>query len=424
MEETRKALLVAGLYLGDVNLALASFASELPSYVKGVDPGSLLEETSEVEALRQRAEDWLRGGIRSELDSEMLRAILERAISSGRYLSAIRCLEMLGERDAYIEGCLKQAEEALRERDFQRAAHFFVIAASLDLTEGFPLWQYKAAELHDRCIQHPEECITRMSLEKSAFEAIRYLLGSERVSQRLEGFKPEIQQKLLPWIGSERDPHAATFISDFARANEEIEDVSRHLLDEVSAKLEMISKAVRQFRGQVEGVAGGSNPMVGKIRRIAEGLVRDFEPVGDLIRDWQLVRIRRRLERLIDTERELGEALERIEKGSTLRASSQDLMELSRKVEEEGIVARVEEIQTRLLETQATMLGRKVHSQEHWQFLREIGFKYPVAPLMCCLRKLNDRWLVVPVWDSPLVALLREHLASESGGKDSQESLN
>ena len=63
----------------------------------------------------------------------------------------------------------------------------------------------------------------------------------------------------------------------------------------------------------------------------------------------------------------------------------------------------------RRLSTQVTMLGRSVHSQEHWQFLREIAFKYPVSPLMVCVRKIDDRWMVVPRWESEITGILKDH---------------
>ncbi len=413
MDELRKSFLVAGLYLGDINLALASVARELPTYVKGVDPNSLLGEEGEVERLRQVVESWLAGGEKTELDSAILERILERAIAGGRYLSAIRCLEMLGKREAYVRDYISKGEDAVGKNDFREAAEAFVIASSLDLNEGLPLFQYTGADLHRQCTLHPENCITRRPIDEALSQALTYMLGSQTVAERIAGFKPEIQAQLLPWIVLERDPLAPCFYRYFEQAHSQIEGIGDRALKELGEKLKTIVSAIKKFKSRLNGQSG-SDPVVGKIKRIADGLVRDFETVEELLRNWQFLRIERRLERVIESGHIVSESLERLRQDTSLGDVAGEFLEVARKVEEDGLVGRVQGIQNSLLETQVIMLGRKVASQEHWQFLREIAFKYPSAPLMCCLRRLNDRWLVVPIWEGPIVGLLREHLKAVS----------
>lgn len=413
MDELRKGFLVAGLYLGDINLALASVARQLPTYVKGVDPNSLVEEDQEIEAVRREVENWLSDRDRTELDEQMVERILDRAIANGRYLSAIRCLEMLGKREAYVSDYIRKGEEALQGDDFQGAARAFVIASSLDLNEGLPLFQYSGPELHQECTLHPENCITRKSLEQALPQALFYLLGSRTVSEEVESRSSEIQAQLFPWIVLERDPHAAEFYRNFEQAHAEIENVVNEKLRELGKRIKGTASAVRDFKSDL-GSLTATAPVVGKIRRIADGLASDFEAIEDLLRGWQLLRLQRRLERLIEFGHDVAEASERV-KESGFRNAARRLLDAVEGIEQEDLVGGVQEIQRNLLDAQARMLGRKVASQEHWQFLREISFKYPVAPLTCCLRHLNDQWLVVPVWESPLVDVVRDHLKVISG---------
>ncbi|MFZ1946343.1 MAG: hypothetical protein WAW06_02240, partial [bacterium] len=72
-----------------------------------------------------------------------------------------------------------------------------------------------------------------------------------------------------------------------------------------------------------------------------------------------------------------------------------------------GILETVDALEEKIVATQVTMLGRAVHSQEHWQYLRELAFKYPVSAIMCCVRRINAKWMVVPAWDSEVAAILR-----------------
>ena len=104
MEEERKNLLLAGVCLGDITLALAATADVLPTYATGLDAERLLADCGDVDAVRERIEkEFSAEPAAGTLPAEMLRTILDRAVTGGKFLSAIRCLEILGERDSNVE---------------------------------------------------------------------------------------------------------------------------------------------------------------------------------------------------------------------------------------------------------------------------------------------------------------------------------
>jgi hypothetical protein len=71
-----------------------------------------------------------------------------------------------------------------------------------------------------------------------------------------------------------------------------------------------------------------------------------------------------------------------------------------------GLLEAIDAVEEKIVATQVTMLGRAVHSQEHWQYLRELAFKHPASALVCCVRRINAKWMVVPAWSGPLTELL------------------
>ena len=116
MEEERKNLLVAGVCLGDITLALAGVAGVLPPYAAGLDTAQLLAGCDDRDAVAAQVEqEMLAGPAAGRLPPGLMRTVLDRAINLGKFLSAIRCLEMLGERDAYVGRCLDKAVRLARE---------------------------------------------------------------------------------------------------------------------------------------------------------------------------------------------------------------------------------------------------------------------------------------------------------------------
>ena len=87
MDEKKMTLLVAGVYLGDISLALAAVAEEPPSYVDGLDFNQLLVDVGESGDIRRKVEEGL--GERAEpgqLPQSLIREILDAAIARGKFL--------------------------------------------------------------------------------------------------------------------------------------------------------------------------------------------------------------------------------------------------------------------------------------------------------------------------------------------------
>jgi hypothetical protein len=209
MDDERKNLLVAGIYLGDISLALASVAHELPPYVAGLDFSGITGDDGETAAISAEVEKVLAGEADlKNLPESIIRTVLERGIERGKFLSAIRCLEMLDEKDQCVRKYIAHALESLKAGDAAGAARDLANAANLDLDDGAPLFQYSGALLHEGCTASPEQCITRASGGAAVLEALKYLLASERVSEAVGDISPEARRTLLPLVALERDPDA------------------------------------------------------------------------------------------------------------------------------------------------------------------------------------------------------------------------
>jgi hypothetical protein len=416
MDEERKRVLEAGIYLGDVSLALASLSAELPSYVKGLDIGQIAPEGEEMTPIKAEVAKGLADDADpKELPPGLLRITLERAIDRGKFLSAIRCLEMLGEKEAYIEGNLESAKKLIQENRFHEAVRALVVASNLDLEDGLPLFQYSGSDLHRACTTSPEACITRAGADEAVLRGLKYLVGSEKVGNLLGDLSAEVRRSILPYVVAERDPNAAKFLEDYGTAHTDLEDIEAGLINDLR---EMIGRSREQI-ARLSKVLDKASPDDEKARQIVErarrtigSLGKEFAEAPDLVEAWQIRRIRRRFEHLIESRADLEGLAEASEKNRREEISgATPILDLIDGLVEKGILEDIDRIEERLLASQVTMLGRKAHSQEHWQFLREISFKYPVSPLVCCVRRMNDRWMVVPQWDSEIARILRDHLA-------------
>lgn len=509
MDDERKHILTVGVYLGDIALAQASYAGELPSYVKGLDYADLVPDDEDGRRIRTQVEDLLKDSLDAgALPESILRLVLARAVEKGRFLSAIRCLEMLGERDEFVEKYLSDVPRLLAEGKPGQAAEALVIASNLENDDGIPLFQTSGPGLHAGCTEAPNECITRLSGDDAVLKALEYLAATEKVLEAITRLKPEERKTLLPFVAFGRDPSATGFYADLGAVQHDVESMETGAIAGLASAIEDVRAVLTRFTEALDEVQPqpDTHSDLEKLKRTADSLMRDFADAGDLVANWQFRRLADRLERLTKSSDELSElkdkfaasaapvaaaidtALELIERlaaigregivgvleatGRTLagirdgieqrdsslagvadgiggaidamvRELGQDpardpgkfkddltrikerldgrdallaalidrMIELTDTIGEKGIAAGyVKAVENSLAYTQVRLLGRQVHTQEHWQFLREISFKYPVSPLMCCLRRFNDRWLIVPVWDSEIVGLLRNHL--------------
>lgn len=416
MDEERKRVLTAGVHLGDIALALASVAHELPSYVRDLDFNTLMPEGGEGDAVVREVEQVLAEQPESEdLPEPLVRMVLERALTKGKFLSAIRCLEILGEKDDYVEAYLSDARAAIEKDDFPQAAKALVTASNLDLEDGMPLFHYSGGSLHEKCTSAPEGCVTNLDGDDAVLVGLKYLLGSTRGGDAVEAMSGQVRRALLPHVALERDPDAVKFYRDYRQAHEDLQETQGGAVARLREDLKHVQAEVAGFADRIGRISARGDEMrdsVERLRRTANSLKEEFSGVEDLLDSWQFKRLRDRLEHLVGSRDELEKADQYLSGiGPSEGEAPRAVLNLIADLEEKGVLESVDEIEQKLASTQVTMLGRQAHSQEHWQFLREIAFKYPVSPLMCCLRKMNDRWLVVPCWESDIVAILRDHFS-------------
>jgi hypothetical protein len=416
MDEERKNLLVAGVYLGDIALALASVSGELPPHVRDLDVTRLLGEAGEVEQVREEIDSAMPGEPEDgELAPALVRAVLGRAIARGKFLSAVRCLEILGEKDGYIDRYVEQARRSMGERKIGEAAWKFVVAANLDFDGGVPTFQYMGPALHEECASNPENCITRMERENAVLRGLKYLLPSERAHGAISQLPAGEREELLGFVALERDPRAPDFLTDYEKANDALKDTLQHDIGELMTMVKQVEKCVREFAdslGRVSAQGAEQREALERARRAAGGLTKELGGLRELVENWQFHRLARRLEQLVESRDDIEASGRILGYGAeTGEGGFASILGTIRNLADQGALDKVKQTEERLLSTQVTMLGRGVHSHEHWQYIRELAFKYPVSPLICCIRRINDRWMVVPVWEAPISQVLRDSIA-------------
>jgi hypothetical protein len=319
-------------------------------------------------------------------------------------------LDILGERESRIGDLLNSAQADAGAGDLARAAGQLVTAASLDSDQGIPFYQYTGPELHTGCMTAPQACLTRQSGIDAVSRALDYLLGSPRVMEAVRSMPDHAVRGLLPHVALQCDPHGGEFLQAYRDSLARLKRLREGALEDLRTTVTRIAEVVAALSDAVEK----SRPQGDRerdswerLRRTAGGLAKDFADSGKLAQDWQLRRLRYRLQQLVDAGDELDEIRSRLSSAGA-DDSIGKLQGVIREITDRRVIEAIDETEGDLLGIQTDMLGRAVHSQEHWQFLREIAFKYPVSPLMCCLQKLNDRYLVVPVPDGEIPALLTE----------------
>jgi hypothetical protein len=423
MEEERKNLLVAGVCLGDITLALAGVAGVLPPYAAGLDTAQLLAGCDDRDAVAAQVEqEMLAGPAAGSLPPGLMRTVLDRAINLGKFLSAIRCLEMLGERDAYVGRCLDKAVRLAREGKMEEAARALVVAANIDLPDGSPAFQYTGPELHDACTSAPEKCITRMERENAVLRALKYLLPSDRVHQVVSDLAPVERERLLASTARERDPGMSDFMTAFEQAHLDLAEAQEREQKDIVSIAEGVEERVASFAaslGKISPRDDRQRESLQRLGRIAAGLAKELVGLRDLVLDRQFRRLTSQLEQLVESREEIEKAAEALGGTGDAPASAVGAMlALIGEIVDKKVTDRVKQLEARYLSALVTLLGRRSYAYEHEHLvlvdvaLRELAFKYPVSPLVCCVAKVNDRYMVVPVWESPVAEILRGGTAS------------
>jgi hypothetical protein len=399
MDDERKSLVVAGVCIGDITLALAGVAVEIPQFVQHLDMDALLGGDGEAKAIAGEVEKVLAGGgaeaaagaQSKTLPAALVRLTLERALARGKFLSATRCLEILGEKDAYVEKEIKRALALTGEGKFKEAAEALAVAASLELNEGTPLFQFTGPALHEGCTASREKCVTAVGADEAVLKGLQYLLGGERACEAVAGLTAEARKSLLPHVALARDPDAPAFYEAYKQAHASLVEIEQ-------GELAALREDLKQAAGAIARLAdspGGED----KALRTAQSLKKEFSDVESLVDGLQLKRLRRRLEQLMESR----DDLESGKKGTApFSAAVEQVLTIADQLEGKKILESIDALEEKIVATQVTILGRAVASHEHWQYLRELAFKYPVSPLLCCVRRIDAKWMVVPAWDTPL----------------------
>jgi hypothetical protein len=405
MDDERKSLIVGGVYLGDITLALAGVATEIPQFVRHLDMNALMGggEDGDAKTVAAEVEKALAGGefdtkipLAKRLPAALVKLTFERAVAKGKFLSATRCLEILDEKEAYVERELKRALALVGEGKFREGAEVLAIAAAVELNEGTPLFQYTGPELHEACTASREKCVTAVGDDEAVLRGLQYLLGGEKAGEAVVGLTPEARKNLLPHVALARDPDAGDFYQALRRAHEELVAIE-------NGELAALRQDLKRAAGELAKLADSGGAGEEKALRTAQSLKKEFSDIESLVDGLQLTRLRRRLEQLLESRGDFESA----KKGTgTFNDAVAAALKLIDEFEGKKILEAIDAVEAKIVATQVTMLGRAVASHEHWQYLRELAFKYPVSPLLCCVRRINAKWMVVPAWESPLRKLL------------------
>jgi hypothetical protein len=412
MDDERKTLIVSGVYLGDIALALAGLAAEIPQWIQGLDLEKFRGE-AEAQGIGQAVEKLVAGNDSpadlKALAPQLAEVTVERAIAAGKFLSATRCLEILNRKGEYVDKYIALARKHLADRKVKEAAQALAVASSLEINEGTPLFQYTGPALHEACTSNREKCVTAIPVDAAVLKALEYLLEGPKTCEAVGGMTPGERAELLPFVGLERDPDAGEFYKNYKQAHADLEEIEKGELAVLIADVKRIADEIAGFAGALTGASGGDiaekDAFEGALRT-AGSLKKEFSEITRLFDHLELRRVRRRLEQLLESREDLEAARGAVKKGSALAAAIERLIDLIDDLNKKGLLEGIDGTEERILATQVTMLGRAVHSQEHWQYLRELAFKYPVSPLVCCVRRINAKWMVVPAWSSPLTAIL------------------
>jgi hypothetical protein len=262
-----------------------------------------------------------------------------------------------------------------------------------------------------------------MESENAILRALKYLLPSEKVHQAAAELAAAERKSLLYFVARERDPRISDFLEAFEQARNDLNETEERAMAGLQSQAEKAWEVVRRFADSLGGIPiddDEQSEMLSRLRRTVGGLTKELAGLGDLVRERQFRRLTRRLEQLIESREELEQASKTLgSRGGSSGSVFDPMLGLIGEIEEEDLLEEIKRIEERLLSAQTTLLGRSAHSHEHWQYLRELAYKYPVSPLVCCIAKINDRWMVVPVWESPVAAVLR---AGPDGGAAENES--
>ncbi|MFZ1946096.1 MAG: hypothetical protein WAW06_00950, partial [bacterium] len=344
MDERRKSLIVTGVQIGDITLALAGLAAEIPPWAAGLDLARYASEAGAEGAARE-VEGLLSGAdavtpeakgadakaLATTLAPGLAGLTVDRAIARGKFLSATRCLEILNKKDEYVARYLAAAQKHIGQGELKQAAEALVTASNLELNEGTPLFQYTGPALHQACTASREKCVTALPADAAVLVALQYLLEGARTCEAVGALSAEARKELLPFVAQARDPEAANFCRAYKQAQSDLEAIEQGDLAALKADLKRLSGGITAFADAIGSASSGdvaSRDVLERVMRNAASLRKEFSDIENLVGALQLRRIRRRLEQVVESRAELTDARDALKKGSGLAASMDSLLDV------------------------------------------------------------------------------------------------
>lgn len=162
----------------------------------------------------------------AQMPWELVMALGDNAVRTGKFTSAAQCYEMLRIRPRLQEEFFAQADAALEAGKMDRAVRGYIAATGLEYNyaafpEPLPTvlnYQTHALMLHGVYPEKPEDCVALQEPESFVRTALGYLLGDSRAAARLENRPLDVRLAFLEKLVHYRDPSWQDFVHRYRDA--------------------------------------------------------------------------------------------------------------------------------------------------------------------------------------------------------------
>jgi len=200
-----------------------------------------------------------------QLPSNLLLALGDNAVHTGKYSSAAQAYELLRIRVRMQTEFFDQADSALEQRDIPKAVHAYLIATALGydyaaFPEPLPVipdFQTRALLLHAEYPATPEDSVGMRDTKPLIDTALTYLLLSNEAASRLQNQPMEVLLDFLKELVRRRDPdwhlfveryrEACTLMRTFAQRMDQSVEETEHTGD---AKADGLAEEIEQELGE------------------------------------------------------------------------------------------------------------------------------------------------------------------------------
>ncbi|MBX7256290.1 MAG: hypothetical protein K1Y02_07995 [Candidatus Hydrogenedentes bacterium] len=173
----------------------------------------------------------------AQMPWELILALGDNAVRTGKYTSAAQCYEMLRVRPKLQEEFFVQADESLEAGKIDKAVSGYVVATGLEYNyaafpEPLPMvlnFQTHALMLHGVYPEKPEDCVALQEPESFVRTALTYLLGDSRAAARLEGRPLNTRLAFLEQLVRYRDPNWPDFVHRYREACKKMTEFDKRI---------------------------------------------------------------------------------------------------------------------------------------------------------------------------------------------------